>query len=91
MGGADMQGNNFSFGYRHRYLTSLSISPHFTRLGAKGNLTPGDGLRFWARRGTLQISPVHSGLCTDPQAALGDLFEKMARTRRRYCHELLQS
>ena len=34
------------------------------------------------RSTTLQISPVHSGLCADPQAALDDLFEKMVRTRR---------
>ena len=34
------------------------------------------------RSTTLQVSPVHSGLCADPQAALDDLFEKMVRTRR---------
>ncbi len=34
------------------------------------------------RSTTVQISPVHSGLCTDPQAALDDLLEKMVRTRR---------
>jgi len=34
------------------------------------------------RSTTVQVSPVHSGLCTDPQAALDDLFEKMVRTRR---------
>ncbi len=39
------------------------------------------------RSTTVQVSPVHSGLCTDPQAALDDLFEKMVRTKRRYCHE----
>ena len=39
------------------------------------------------RSTTVQVSSVHSGLCTDPQAALDDLFEKMVRTRGRYCHE----
>jgi hypothetical protein len=34
------------------------------------------------RSTTVQVSPVHSGLCTDPQAALDDLLEKMVRTRR---------
>ena len=34
------------------------------------------------RSTTIQVSPVHSGLCTDPQAALDDLFEKMVCTRR---------
>ena len=34
------------------------------------------------RSTTVQVSPVHSGLCTDPQAALDDLFEKMVGTRR---------
>jgi hypothetical protein len=34
------------------------------------------------RSTTVQVSPVHSGLCTDPQAALDDLFAKMVRTRR---------
>ncbi len=26
---------------------------------------------------TIQVSPVHCGLCTDPKAALNELFEKM--------------
>ncbi len=39
------------------------------------------------RSTTVQVSPVHSGLCADPQAALDDLFEKMVRTRERDCHE----
>ncbi len=34
------------------------------------------------RSTTVQVSPVHSGLCTDPQAALDDLFEKMVHTGR---------
>jgi len=29
------------------------------------------------RSSTIQISPVHAGLCTDPQAALNHLFETM--------------
>ncbi len=39
------------------------------------------------RSTTVQVSPVHSGLCADPQAALDDLFEKMVRTTRKHCHE----
>ncbi len=34
------------------------------------------------RSTTGQVSPVHSGLCADPQAALDDLFEKMVHTGR---------
>jgi hypothetical protein len=29
------------------------------------------------RSTTVQVSPVHCGLCTDPQAALDDLFERL--------------
>jgi hypothetical protein len=29
------------------------------------------------RSTTIQVSPVHCGLCTDPQAALDDLFQKL--------------
>jgi hypothetical protein len=29
------------------------------------------------RSTTVQVSPVHCGLCTDPQAALDDIFEKL--------------
>jgi hypothetical protein len=43
------------------------------------------------RSTTVQVSPVHSGLCADPQAALDDLFEKMVRPGGRNCHERLQS
>jgi hypothetical protein len=31
------------------------------------------------RSTTIQVSPVHCGLCADPQAALDDLFEKLIR------------
>ena len=31
------------------------------------------------RSTTIQVSPVHCGLCSDPQAALDDLFEKLVR------------
>jgi hypothetical protein len=31
------------------------------------------------RSTTIQISPVHCGLCADPQAALDDVFEKQVR------------
>ena len=33
------------------------------------------------RSTTVQISPVHCGLCTDPKAALDELFERYARER----------
>ncbi len=29
------------------------------------------------RSTTIQVSPVHSGLCTDPEAALADLFDRL--------------
>jgi hypothetical protein len=31
------------------------------------------------RSTTIQVSPVHCGLCVDPQVALDNLFEKMVR------------
>jgi hypothetical protein len=31
------------------------------------------------RSTTVQVSPVHCGLCEDPQAALDDLFEKLVK------------
>lgn len=31
------------------------------------------------RSTTIQVSPVHCGLCSDPQAALDDLFETLVR------------
>ncbi len=31
------------------------------------------------RSTSIQISPVHCGLCTDPEAALNDLFERLVR------------
>lgn len=34
------------------------------------------------RSTVIQVSPVHSGLCDDPQRALEHLFEKMVRTVR---------
>ena len=34
------------------------------------------------RSTVIQVSPVHNGLCTDPQAALGDLFERLVRSAR---------
>lgn len=33
------------------------------------------------RSTTIQISPVHPGLCADPQVALDDLFEKLVRVQ----------
>jgi hypothetical protein len=34
------------------------------------------------RSTTVQVSPVHCGLCVDPQTALDDLFEKMVKQNR---------
>jgi hypothetical protein len=31
------------------------------------------------RSTVIQVSPIHCGLCTDPQAALDDLFERLVR------------
>jgi hypothetical protein len=32
------------------------------------------------RSTVVQVSPVHSGICDDPQTALEDLFRKMVRS-----------
>lgn len=34
------------------------------------------------RSTVIQVSPVHNGLCSDPQAALLDLFERLVRSER---------
>ena len=34
------------------------------------------------RSTVIQVSPVHNGLCTDPQTALVDLFERLVRSAR---------
>ena len=34
------------------------------------------------RSTVIQVSPVHNGLCNDPQAALADLFERLVLSER---------
>lgn len=48
--------------------------------GAIGELDQAERFRWLAspRSTVVQVSPVHSGLCEDPQAALDDLFQRLA-------------
>jgi hypothetical protein len=47
--------------------------------GPIGQLTQAERFHWIVapRSTTIQVSPVHCGLCTDPQAALDDLFQKL--------------
>ncbi len=49
--------------------------------GAISELNQAERFRWLTspRSTTVQVSPVHCGLCDDPQAALDDLFEKMVK------------
>jgi hypothetical protein len=49
--------------------------------GPLGQLGQAERFRWLVtpRSTTIQVSPVHCGLCDDPQAALDDLFKKMVR------------
>lgn len=49
--------------------------------GPLGQLGQAERFRWLVtpRSTTVQVSPVHCGLCDDPQAALDDLFKKMVR------------
>ncbi len=51
------------------------------RAGPIGRLEQADRFHWLvAPRSTIiQVSPVHCGLCSDPQAALDDLFQKLVR------------
>ncbi len=47
--------------------------------GALGELVPVERFRWLTspRSTSIQVSPVHGGICDDPHAALQDLFEKL--------------
>jgi hypothetical protein len=47
--------------------------------GPLGRMSPAERFHWLThpRSTTIQVSPVHSGLCDDPQAALDDLFERL--------------
>ena len=49
--------------------------------GPLGELSQAERFRWLTspRSTTVQVSPVHCGLCDDPQMALDDLFEKMVK------------
>lgn len=49
--------------------------------GPMGQLEQADRFHWLVapRSTTIQVSPVHCGLCSDPQAALDDLFETLVR------------
>ena len=49
--------------------------------GPLGELGQAERFRWLTspRSTTVQVSPVHCGLCDDPQATLDDLFEKMVK------------
>ena len=49
--------------------------------GPLGELSQAERFRWLTspRSTTVQVSPVHCGLCADPQAALDDLFAKMVK------------
>lgn len=49
--------------------------------GPLGELSQAERFRWLTapRSTTVQVSPVHCGLCDDPQAALDDLFEKLVK------------
>ncbi len=52
-----------------------------TKAGPIGQLSQSERFQWLVtpRSTTIQVSPVHCGLCVDPQATLDDLFEKMVR------------
>lgn len=49
--------------------------------GSIGELSQAERFRWLTspRSTTVQVSPVHCGLCDDPQAELDDLFKKMVK------------
>lgn len=53
-----------------------------TEAGPYGELSQAERFHWLVspRSTVVQISPVHCGLCTDPGAALDDLFERLVRS-----------
>lgn len=73
----------------HPDLDAIQAELDFSLLAASGSRVAGEiGVLSQAERfrwltsprdTCVQVSPPHSGLCDDPQAALDDLFQKMVR------------